>query len=89
MVHNKEKLLVRVRKIRGQVNAVEQALQDDKDCGSVLMTLAACRGAINALMSEVLETHVRHHVLSEDGHARPEQKRAAEDLVDLIRAYLK
>ncbi len=89
IVHDKDKLLLRVRKIRGQVNAVEQALIDGKDCGSVLMTLAACRGAINSLMSEVLEGHVRHHVLGADGKARPGQKEAADELVGVIRTYLK
>ena len=88
-VHDKEKLLQRIRRIRGQVNAVEKALIDEQDCSSVLMTLAATRGAINSLMSEVLETHVRFHVLSRDGKPSIKQAQAADELVDVIRTYLK
>lgn len=88
-VHDQKKLLLRVRRIRGQVNAVEKALLDEKDCSTVLVTLAACRGAINSLMSEVLEGHVRFHVLDPNGRPTPEQTQAAEELIDVIRTYLK
>ncbi len=88
-VHGKGKLLHRIRRIRGQVNAVEQALVDEKDCSTVLMTLAACRGAINSLMSEVLEGHVRFHVLAADHKPTTAQKAAADDLIKVIRTYLK
>ena len=89
-LHDNAKLLQRVRRIRGQVAAVEQALLDEKDCSSVLMTLAACRGAINSLMSEVLEGHVRHHVIDPDGKPSSSgQKRAAEELIAVVRTYLK
>jgi DNA-binding FrmR family transcriptional regulator len=88
-VHDQKKLLLRVGRIRGQVNAVEKALLDEKDCSTVLVTLAACRGAINSLMSEVLEGHVRFHVLDPKGKPTPGQTEAAEELIDVIRSYLK
>lgn len=88
-VHDKDKLIRRIRRIRGQVNAVEQALVDEKDCSTVLMTLAAARGAINSLMSEVLEGHVRFHVLSPEGNPTAKQNRAADELIEVVRAYLK
>ena len=52
---DRDKLLVRVRKIRGQLNAVEAAITEEDDCSRVLNTLAACRGALNGLMLEILE----------------------------------
>ena len=81
------KLLNRVRRIRGQVLAVERALEADRDCMDVLMVLAAVRGGINSLMGEVLEDHIRLH-LQHDGAAglTPE---LGEELIDLVRAYLK
>ena len=88
-VHDQKKLLLRVRRIRGQVNAVEKALLDERDCSTVLVTLAACRGAINSLMSEVLEGHVRFHVLDPKGKPTTGQTAAAEELIDVIRSYLK
>jgi DNA-binding FrmR family transcriptional regulator len=55
----KIKLLQRVRKLRGQLEAVERSLTADEDCGGQLMLLAAVRGGVNGLMGEVLETHIR------------------------------
>jgi DNA-binding FrmR family transcriptional regulator len=77
----------RLKKLRGQLEAVERSLVADEDCGGQLMLLAAVRGGVNGLMGEVLETHIRIHLL--DGaneHIAPE---LAEDLIDLVRAYLK
>jgi DNA-binding FrmR family transcriptional regulator len=85
----KDKLLIRVRRIRGQVDAIERALESEEECTSVLQLMAACRGALNSLMAEVMEGHVRFHVLSpEDGRNSP-HARAAEELIEVVRAYLK
>jgi FrmR/RcnR family transcriptional regulator, repressor of rcnA expression len=82
------KLLNRVKKIRGQMDKVERTLStDDHECAEVLMLLAAARGGINGLMAEVLEDHIRLHLL-QDGHA-PLTPELGEDLIDLVRAYLK
>jgi FrmR/RcnR family transcriptional regulator, repressor of rcnA expression len=82
------KLLNRVKRIRGQMDSVERALaSEDHDCADVLMLLAAARGGINGLMAEVLEDHIRLHLLK-DGHA-PLTPELGEDLIDLVRAYLK
>lgn len=88
-VHDHEKLLHRIRRIQGQVNAVELLLREKKDCATVLLTLSACRGAINSLMGEVLEDHVRLHMLGAKTKPTPAQKEAAEDLIEIVRSYLK
>ena len=88
-LHDREKLklLQRVRRLRGQLDAVERLLNADEDCGGQLMLLAAVRGGINSLMAEVLETHIRFHLTdSAKEQIAPE---LAEDLIDLVRAYLK
>jgi DNA-binding FrmR family transcriptional regulator len=81
------KLLQRVRKIRGQLDAVERTLATDEDCGAQLMLLAAVRGGVNSLMGEVLETHIRFHLV--DGVEEQIAPELAEDLIDLVHAYLK
>ena len=81
----KIKLLQRLRKLRGQLDAVERSLAADEDCGGQL--LAAVRGGINGLMGEVLETHIRFHLV--DGVKEQIAPELAEDLIDLVRAYLK
>lgn len=88
-VRERSKLMNRVRRIRGQISGIEKALEEDSDCGKVLQQLAACRGAINGLMAEILEDHIRFHVVDPDVDPESEQAEATEQLVDLVRSYLK
>ncbi len=83
----KEKLLNRVRRIRGQVEAIERALQDEKGCATVLHLIVGARGAMNGLMTEVIEDHIRFHVV--DPARDAERSRGAEELIEVVQAYLK
>jgi FrmR/RcnR family transcriptional regulator, repressor of frmRAB operon len=85
-VREKTKLINRVRRIRGQVSAVEELIEADGDCERALHTLAACRGAINGLMAEILDDHIRYHVLDAEGD--PARREAAEGLIDIVKSYL-
>jgi DNA-binding FrmR family transcriptional regulator len=85
----KKRLLNRVRRIMGQVGAIEKALDQESECAEVLHTISACRGAMDALMAEVIEGHIRFHILPTNGSATDEQTQAADDLVTALRAYLK
>lgn len=87
-IREKTKLLNRVRRIRGQVDAIERALEGEQECDGTLRLIAACRGAINSLMAEVLEGHIRFHVMQPDGNPKS-QHEAGEQLIDIVRAYLK
>jgi FrmR/RcnR family transcriptional regulator, repressor of frmRAB operon len=86
---DKKKLLNRVRRIRGQIDAVEAALEAGEECSTVLMTIAACRGAIHGLMAEILEGHIRFHLLDPDGKPTTDQLAAAQELIDVVKTYLK
>jgi DNA-binding FrmR family transcriptional regulator len=88
-VQAKTKLLKRVRRIRGQVEAVERALEAEIGCGDVLHLVAGVRGAINGLMAEVVEDHIRYHVV--DPARETDRKRAdgAQELIDVVHSYLK
>ena len=88
-VRDKTKLLNRVRRIRGQLHAIEQALEADEDASRVLHTIAAARGAMNGLMAEVIEGHIRLHVLDPEQRPTAAQVDAAEELIDVVSAYLK
>jgi DNA-binding FrmR family transcriptional regulator len=87
-VKAKTKLLNRARRIRGQVEALERALENEKECGEVLRLIAAARGAMDSLMAEVLEGHIREHATTERRSPR-EAMAAADDVIELVRAYLK
>lgn len=88
-IREKQKLLNRIRRIRGQVGAIEKALEGEADCSAVLQTIAACRGAINGLMSEVVESHIREHVIDPARKPTPQQTDAAEELIDVLRSYMR
>ena len=86
---DKEKLQLRVRRIRGQLDAIERALESEQECTGVLQLMAACRGALNGLMAEVIERHIWFHVLPTDRDKNSPQAEAAEELIDVVRSYLK
>lgn len=80
---------MRVRRIRGQIEAVERALTTEQDCSDILQLITAARGAMNGLMAELLEDHVRFHVLDPKRKPTSEQALAADELIDIVKAYLK
>lgn len=88
-IRDKKKLLNRVRRIRGQAEAIEKALEEEKDAYAILQTIAACRGAINGLMAEVIEGHIRLHIIDPTKKPTADQTNAAEELIDIIKSYLK
>jgi DNA-binding FrmR family transcriptional regulator len=83
----KVKLLNRVRRVRGQIEAVERALEKEAGCAAVLHLIVAARGAINGLMAEVIEDHIRLHVV--DPPKGAERARGAEELIGAVQSYLK
>lgn len=84
---SKSNLLARARRIRGQVEAIEKALNSEQECGDILQLIAATRGAINGLMNEVVEGHIRHHVLSP--RAAAAERQGADELIAIVRSYFK
>ena len=88
-IRDKTKLLNRVRRIRGPIEAVERAIDQEQDCSSILHAIAACHGAIKGLMAEVIEGHVRFHVVDPDRQPTSDPAHAAQELIDVIKAYLK
>ena len=89
MSHTKQektKLLARVRRIRGQVEALEQALEGERGCSEVLQQIAAVRGAISGLMAEVMEEHIEGHLLPAEDEAK--RRQIADELIDVMRTYL-
>ena len=88
-IKNKATLVARVRRIRGQAEALERALDQELGCGDVLMLVASMRGAINGLSAEVIEDHIRHHVVDPNSEPDADRAKGAADLIDVVRTYLK
>jgi DNA-binding FrmR family transcriptional regulator len=87
-IKDKRKLLSRVRRIKGQTSALEDALERGSDCSAILQQIAAIRGAVNGLMAEVLEGHLREHLGTADLPAQQRQD-DLERVVAVLRSYLK
>lgn len=87
IVANKEKLILRIKKIKGQLNSIEKALEEDNNCFKVLQQISASRGAIQSLMSEVLDGHIKEHLGSHISDEQREQE--IENLTSLLKTYLK
>ena len=87
-IKGQKPLLTRVRRIKGQAEALERALEEGVECMAVLQQIAAVRGAVNGLMAEVLESHIREHLGSAqpDAHGRDDD---VEAVVAALRSYLK
>ena len=85
----KRKLLARVRRIRGQVEAIERALESEAGCEKVMHLLAGLRGATSGLMAEVVEDHVRIHLVDSDRYPDALNPEATEQLLEIVRTYLK
>jgi DNA-binding FrmR family transcriptional regulator len=84
---DKVKLLSRARRIKGQVEAIERALDGGSECEDILQLVASCRGALNGLMAELIEGHVRFHVLAPGQKTMPSQLEAADELIAVVKRY--
>ena len=88
-VREKRKLLARVRRMKGQLEAIERALDAEAGCEKILHLIAGVRGAMAGLMAEVVEDHVRTHLVDPKRHPGALNAEAAEQLLDVVRTYLK
>ena len=84
----KKTLLMRVRRIKGQIAALEKAFDAETACGAILQQIAAIRGAVNGLMVEVLEGHIRDHLGAEVSSAK-QRTEAINEVASVIRSYLR
>ena len=84
----KAKLLNRLRRLRGQIEALERAVNADDECARVLQQATACRGALEGFIAEVIEDHIREHMIEAGGSSDDPRMLAAEQLIEIVRAYL-
>ena len=88
-LEERTKLLQRVRRLRGQVDAIERALEADEDCAKVMQLTVSVRGAASSLMARLLEDHIRMHVSDPTRDRDRERARGAKHLIDVVHAYLR
>lgn len=84
----KTKLLNRLKRLRGQINAIERAVSEDSECARVLQQATACRGAMDGFIAEVIEDHIREHMIDPAAPSDDPRVQAAEELVAIVHTYL-
>ena len=88
-IREKKKLLARVGRIRGQVEALERSLNEETDCARIMHMIAGIRGGVSGLMAEVVEDHVRTHLVDPKKNPGALNADAAEQLIDVVHTYLR
>jgi FrmR/RcnR family transcriptional regulator, repressor of frmRAB operon len=89
VAREKAKLLNRVKRMRGQLEAIERAIDADSECAMVLQQATACRGALDGFIAQVLEDHIREHMIDPKASATDPRAEAAEELIEIVHMYLK
>jgi len=88
-IREKKKLLARVGRIRGQVEALERSLNEETDCARIMHMIAGIRGSVAGLMAEVVEDHIRTHLVDPKKNPGALNADAAEQLIDVVHTYLR
>jgi FrmR/RcnR family transcriptional regulator, repressor of frmRAB operon len=88
-MNDKQKLILRAKRIQGQVEALVRVLTEERDCSEVLQVMSAARGAMSSLMAELLKGHIRSHVLNGRQKPTSQQAMAADEVIYMVKSYLK
>jgi FrmR/RcnR family transcriptional regulator, repressor of frmRAB operon len=88
-IREKKKLLARVSRLRGQVEAIERALSEEAECDRIMHMIAGIRGGVAGLMAEVVEDHIRTHLVDPDRNPGALNADAADQLIEVVHTYLK
>ena len=88
-IKEKARLIARIRRIKGQVEALERALEAELGCADILMLTASMRGAVNGLTAEIMEDHIRNHIIDPDRDPHLSHAKGAAELIEVVRTYLK
>lgn len=89
IAREKVKLLNRLKRLRGQIEGLERSVNGDESCVAVLQQATSCRGALDGFIAEVIEDHIREHMVDPKAQRDNPRVQAAEELVDIVHQYLK
>jgi len=88
-VRDKQKLIRRVQRLGGQVEAIKRALVEEQECGDIMIRIATVRGALDSLMAEIVEGHIREHMVDPGRKPTASESRAAGELIGVVRRYVR
>jgi DNA-binding FrmR family transcriptional regulator len=88
-VIRRKKLRNRIRRLAGQIEAIERALDNRSDTDEVMRLLTAARGAISGIMAEVVEDHIRTRMIGDERNPSKDELKATDELLDALRTYIR
>ena len=88
-IQEKQKLLNRIRRVRGQIDGLERALESENSCTEIMRLLTAARGALNGIMAEVVEDHIQLHMMEANRKPTRDEIEAADELIEVLRSYIR
>lgn len=77
---------LRVRRVAGQLNAIERMLDENRDCSEILMQLVAARKALKSLAETLINSHMRHCI--EHAHSPAEGRKQLQELLAVLERYV-
>jgi DNA-binding FrmR family transcriptional regulator len=86
-IREKSKILGRLNRIKGQLDALSKGIEAEQDCYQVMQLLSSCRGALNGLMGDIVEGHVREHIVQAEN--KKVATESGEDLIEIMRSFWK
>lgn len=86
-IREKKKILARVNRLKGQLEAFAQAIEQEKDCYQVMQLLSSCRGAVNGLMGDLVEDHIREHIVKAE--TKKDAATGGEEVIEIMRSFWK
>jgi len=86
-IKDKAKIISRVNRLKGQLDAFVKGLETEQECYQSMQLLASCKGALNGLMAEVVEGHIREHIVEAEN--KKVASESGEELIDVMRSFLK
>ena len=86
-IKEKTKVLARVNRIKGQLDAFAKATESDEDCYQIMQLLSSCRGALNGLMGEIVEGHIREHIVEAENKKIATE--SGEELIEIMQSFWK
>ena len=78
--------IVRVRKIVGQLGAVERMLEQDRDCTEILTQIVSARRGLKSLAEKLIHSHVHHCI--EGAHSPAESRKKLAELLTVLERYV-
>lgn len=86
-IRDKKKIIARINRIQGQLGALSVAIETEAECLQVMQLLASCRGALNGLMGDIVNGHIKEHIVLASN--KQAAARSGDELIEIMESFWK